>query len=224
MTTKDLFSLDHSLAGEWLEQFTYTWETIPFLTELIGKLSTLLPSDYHEIEPSIWVGRGTIIDDSAQIQGPTIIGHKCRIRHNAFIRPNVLIGSDCIIGNSSEIKNSILFDDVQVPHFNYVGDSVLGYGAHLGAGAILSNFKATGDEINAVIDQKKVPTGLKKFGALLGDRVEIGSNAVLYPGTIIGPDSIIYPLQGVRGTIEARHIQKANGSIVPRTMPEMENK
>lgn len=220
MTTKELFSLDHSLAGEWLGQFTYSWETLPLIAELIGKLSTLLPSDYHEVEPSIWVGRGVIIDDSAQIQGPAIIGHRCRIRHNAFIRPNVLMGDGSIVGNSSEIKNSILFDGVQAPHFNYVGDSILGYRAHLGAGAVISNFKATGDEIHAEIDQKKVPTGLEKFGALLGDRVEIGCNAVLYPGTIIGPDSIIYPLQSVRGTIAARRIQKTDGSIVPRNMPE----
>jgi len=222
MTVNDLFSLEHSFTGPWLKKTGQPWEALPGISQIIGQITAQLPSDFHERLPGVWVGQGTVIEDSALIQGPAIIGRRCRIRHNAFIRNQVIMGDQVVVGNATEVKNAILFDEVQVPHFNYVGDSILGYKAHLGAGAILSNYKSTGDEIHAYIDDQKVSTHLRKFGALIGDRAEIGCNAVLYPGTIIGPDSIVYPLQGVRGTLPARHIQKADGTIVARQFREEE--
>lgn len=220
MNLEALFSLEHSYAGKWLTQFQYPWEALPRIPQLLGHLVSLLPDDYVEIKPSIWVGRGTLIEETALIQGPAIIGRRCRIRHNAYIRNNVLLGNEVVVGNATEIKNAILFDEVQVPHYNYVGDSILGRGAHLGAGAILSNFKSTGDEIHVNWEGEKIASGLTKFGALLGDRVEVGCNAVLYPGTIVGPDSIIYPLQGVRGTLRPRQIVKGDGTVVQRIVPD----
>lgn len=220
MNLEALFSLEHSYAGKWLTQFKYPWEALPRIPQLLGHLVSLLPDDYVEIKPSIWVGRGTLIEEKALIQGPAIIGRRCRIRHNAYIRNNVLLGNEVVVGNATEIKNAILFDEAQVPHYNYVGDSILGRGAHLGAGAILSNFKSTGDEIHVNWEGEKIGSGLTKFGALLGDRVEVGCNAVLYPGTIVGPDSIIYPLQGVRGTLRPRQIVKGDGTVVQRIVPD----
>lgn len=222
MTVNDLFSLNHSFTGPWLRTYNQPWAVLPSISQIIGQITAQLPSDFHERLPGVWVGQGTSIEDSALIQGPAIIGRRCRIRHNAFIRNQVILGDQVVVGNATEVKNAILFDEVQVPHFNYVGDSILGYKVHLGAGAILSNYKSTGDEIHAYVDHQKVSSGLRKFGALIGDRSEIGCNAVLYPGTIIGPDSIIYPLQGVRGTFPARHIQKADGTIVARQIREEE--
>ena len=175
-----------------------------------------LANTYKEIAPNVWVGPGTYIEKTALIQGPVIIGANCQIRHAAFIRQNVICGNDVVIGNSTEVKNAILFDGVQIPHFNYVGDSILGYKAHLGAGAILSNFKSTGDEIHVWIDDQKIATGLNKLGALIGDQVEVGCNSVLYPGTIVGKRSIIYPLNPVRGTLAEDMILKNDGQAYPK--------
>lgn len=200
-----------SLAGKYLQEEERLWEVVPKIGDILKILRTQLPSTYQEIKPMVWVGPGTSIAPTATIQGPAIIGANCQIRHGAFVREQVICGDDVIIGNATEVKNSILFDGVQVPHFNYVGDSILGYKAHLGAGAIISNFKSTGDEIHLLIDQKKVPSGLNKLGAILGDRVEIGCNSVLFPGTIIGQDTIVYPLTPVRGTIPANVIIKNDG-------------
>lgn len=163
------------------------------------------------------MGRGTEIDDTVKIKGPAIIGYDCAIRHAAFIRENVIIGNEVTVGNSTELKNVLLFDKVEVPHYNYVGDSVLGFKAHLGAGVILSNLKSAKDNIKiAVGPEERLDTGLRKFGALIGDFTEVGCNAVLNPGTIIGKESIIYPLTLVRGIIPEKHILKNDGSLVPK--------
>lgn len=215
MQARDLFTWKHSLAAEWLSQMDYLWDALPKLHLYIERLSYNLPSDYIQMSPGIWVGKGTTIEETALIQGPAIIGRNCQIRHNAFIRPHVLIGDEVVIGNATEVKNAILFDKVQVPHFNYIGDSIMGFKSHLGAGAILSNFKATGEEIHVHWNNKRVATGMNKLGALIGDQVEVGCNTVLYPGTLVGRETIIYPLQGVRGSIPAKHIMKQDGKIVP---------
>jgi NDP-sugar pyrophosphorylase family protein len=205
-----------SIAGGWLRQEERWWEAIPQIADQLLALSQYLPADYQEIKPQVWVGPGSIIAPTATILGPAIIGANCQIRHGAFVRSQVICGDGVVIGNATEVKNSILFDAVQIPHFNYVGDSILGYKAHLGAGAIISNFKSAGDEIHVVVNQQKIGSGLQKLGALLGDRVEIGCNAVLFPGTIIGNDSIVYPLTSVRGTIPAEVIIKNDGKQYPR--------
>ncbi len=212
------FGLDwtKSLASEWLQKEQKLWNVLPKLAETLKAISQQLPRGYQEIKPMVWIGPGTTISPTATITGPAIIGANCQIRHGAFVREQVICGNEAIIGNATEVKNSILFDGVQIPHFNYVGDAILGYKAHLGAGAILSNFKSTGDEIHVIIDQKKVGSGLNKLGAILGDRVEIGCNSVLYPGTIIGQDSIVYPLTPVRGTIPAKVIIKNDGKQYAR--------
>lgn len=205
-----------SLAGKYLQEEQQLWDLVPKIATLLKKISAQLPKAYQEIQPSVWVGPGTEIAPTATILGPAIIGANCQIRHGAFVREEVICGDDVIIGNATEVKNSILFDGVQIPHFNYVGDSILGYKAHLGAGAIISNFKSTGDEIHVMIDDQKVGSGLNKLGALLGDRVEIGCNSVLFPGTIVGHDSIVYPLTPVRGTIPANVIIKTDGEVYSR--------
>jgi len=213
-----LFDWSHSLAGVYLEQEAFPWEAIPKIGTYISQLSEQLPTTYRELYPQVWVGPDTTIAPSAVLEGPMIIGARCEIRHAAFVRPQVICGDDVIIGNSTEVKNSILFDGVQIPHFNYVGDSILGYKAHLGAGAILSNFKATGDEIKVEWSNQRMGSGLNKLGALLGDHVEVGCNAVLYPGTIVGRGSIIYPLSPVRGTIPENTIIKNDGKHYPKRL------
>lgn len=211
-----LFDWEHSIAADFLRQESNVWRAIPKIQFFIQELIPKLPTDYQEIKPGVWVGSQTEIASSAEIIGPAIIGANCQIRHNAFIRDQVICGDGVVIGNATEVKNAILFDAVQVPHFNYVGDSILGYAVHLGAGAILSNFKAQGDEIHIYLDDQKIGSGLNKFGALLGDHVEVGSNAVLYPGTIVGRNTIIYPLTAVRKTIPADLIIKGDGQIYPQ--------
>lgn len=211
-----LFDFSHTLAAPLLERVHYPWEALPKIAEYIQELAQQLPADFEEIAPHVWVGQGTYIEKTALIMGPAIIGRNCQIRHSAFIRDQVIMGDQVVVGNSSEVKNAILFDEVQIPHFNYVGDSILGHRAHLGAGAILSNFKSTHDEINVYLEEKKMGTGLRKFGALIGDRVEIGSNAVLFPGTIVGRDAVIYPLCPVRGYVAEGSILKNDGRIFLR--------
>lgn len=176
-----------------------------------------LPGDYERIAENVWVGKGTEIDDSVRIKGPAIIGYDCAIRHTAYIRENVIIGDGAVVGNSTELKNALLFDKVEVPHFNYVGDSVLGYKAHLGAGVILSNLKSAKDNIIILTENgDTLNTGLKKFGAMVGDFAEIGCNSVLNPGTIIGRESMVYPVTMVRGIVPERHILKNDGTLVPK--------
>ena len=211
----ELFDLSHSLAGGFLAGFTYPWEALPKIKEEILRLIGTLPEgEFSEIAPQVWAHKTVTVAPTASLAGPAIIGAKTQIRPGAFIRGSVLVGEDCVVGNSVELKNVIIFDHVQVPHYNYVGDSILGYGAHMGAGAVTSNIKS--DRTNVVVreGQEAFETGMRKMGAVLGDHVEVGCNSVLNPGTVIGPGSRVYPLSSVRGVIPAKHIYKNSGEIV----------
>ena len=217
LTIEDLYDLDHTLAADYLRQFTYPWEALAGIGELILALGAALPAEeFEHTEENIWIARDSKIYPTADITGPCIIGHGTEVRPGAFIRGNALVGDHCVVGNSTELKNVILFDNVQVPHYNYVGDSILGYKAHMGAGSITSNVKS--DKALVVIHNQgeEIPTGRKKVGALVGDRVEVGCGSVLNPGTVVGRDSNIYPLSSVRGVIPAECIYEQGGNIVPK--------
>lgn len=214
---KALFDLEHTKAAKYLESFTYPWEALAGLSDYIKELGKTLPEDeYEHIGEDIWIAKDVkfYIRETNYINGPAIIGHGTEIRPGAFIRGSVIVGDNCVVGNSTELKNVVLFDNVQVPHYNYVGDSILGYKAHMGAGSITSNVKS--DKINVVVNNQgeKFETGRKKVGAMLGDRVEVGCNSVLNPGTIIGRDSNIYPTSCVRGCIPENSIYKEKKDIV----------
>lgn len=214
LSIESLYDLSHTLSADYLRQFHYPWEALKGIKEYIVKLGTSLSmEEYDEVAPQIWVHKTSTVSPTAFLGSPCIIGEKTEVRHCAFIRGSALIGNDCVVGNSVELKNVILFDGVQVPHFNYVGDSILGYKAHMGAGSITSNVKS--DRSLVVIHgEEDIPTGIKKVGAMLGDFAEIGCNSVLNPGTVIGRDSIVYPLSCVRGFVPERSIYKADGVIV----------
>lgn len=215
--TKDLFDLSFSLAGEFLSQFEYPHLALPRIKEFIISLSQTLPKEeYIEVSDGVFIANDATVAESATILPPTIIGHKCEIRTGAFIRGSVLIGNGAVIGNSTEIKNAIIFDGVQLPHYNYVGDSILGYRTHLGAGAIISNFKLDHKSVNITSNGEKLNTELRKFGAMLGDFSEVGCNSVIFPGTIVGKRCLIYPLSAVRGTIEESSILHTGGVITHR--------
>ncbi len=217
----ELFDLTQTMANELLHQVNWPWEALSGISQLILALGPALPAaEYHEIEKHVWAARDSQIASSACLNGPLIIGHETEIRHCAFIRGNALIGDNVVVGNSTELKNVILFNRVQVPHYNYVGDSILGFRAHMGAGSITSNVKSDRSLIHLRLGDDKIPTGLKKFGALLGDYTEIGCNSVLNPGTIIGRGSQIYPLSLVRGFVPSNSILKQNGQIVAKSDPE----
>ncbi|MDE5896518.1 MAG: UDP-N-acetylglucosamine pyrophosphorylase [Clostridia bacterium] len=215
MKIKELFDLTHTLANDYLSRFTYPWEALPglktFLTELGRSLD---PHEYEEVQPEIWVHRSAKIAESASLNAPCIIGADTEVRQCAFIRGSVLVGNGCVVGNSTELKNAILFDGVQVPHYNYVGDSILGYKSHMGAGAVTSNVKSDKTLVVVKENDSRIETGLKKLGAILGDFVEVGCNSVLNPGTVIGSHSNVYPLSCVRGTVPADSIYKTGGVIV----------
>lgn len=213
MKINELFSLEHTLAGDYLSAFTYGWEALSGISDMIIELSKSLSAEYTELWDKVWVHKTVKLSDTAYIKGPAIIGKDSEIRHGAFIRGSVLIGESCVVGNSTEIKNSILFDKVQVPHFNYVGDSILGYKAHLGAGAITSNVKSDKSLIS-VKGVTEIKTNLRKFGALVGDKTEIGCNTVLNPGTVIGRSCTVYPLSNVRGVIPDSYIYKSSSNII----------
>ena len=215
-TISDLYDLSHSLAGEYLSQFTYPWEALPGIKAMLCALGpTLDESQYTQVAPQVWVHNTAKVAPTASITGPAIIGPGTEVRHCAFVRGSALVGADCVVGNSVELKNVILFDNVQVPHYNYVGDSILGYRSHMGAGSITSNVKS--DKSLVVIHgQENIPTGIKKVGALLGDCVEVGCNSVLNPGTVVGRNSNIYPLSCVRGAVPANSIYKTGGIIVTK--------
>lgn len=215
--TKDLFDLTHTLAAEYLSDFEYPWQALPGIKEMIIKLGkTLDKSEYNEISENVWVHKTVAVAPTAYIGTPCIIGAGSEIRHCAFIRESALIGKNCVIGNSAELKNVILFDNVQTPHYNYVGDSILGYKSHMGAGSITSNVKSDQSLVTINTGEDKIETGLKKCGAFLGDNVEIGCNSVLNPGTIIGRNSNIYPLSCVRGIVESECIYKTGGVIIKK--------
>ena len=208
-----LFDLSHSRAGEFLAGFRYAWEALPGIGELILQLGPQLGADFTEIAPQVWVHKSAKIAPTASITGPCIIGADTEVRHCAFIRGRALVGDGCVVGNSVELKNVILFDKVQVPHFTYVGDSILGYCAHMGAGSVTSNVKSD-KSLVVVHSDPEISTGLKKFGAMLGDHVEVGCNSVLNPGTVVGKNSSIYPVSNVRGVVPENSIYKDKGNIV----------
>lgn len=212
-----LYSLEHTLAKSYLEKFTYPWETLKGISEMIIELGkSLSPDEYDNPAENVWVHKTAVVFPSAYLGAPCIIGAYTEVRHCAFIRGSALVGSGCVVGNSVELKNVILFDGVQTPHYNYVGDSILGYKSHMGAGSITSNVKS--DKTNVIIrdENETIETGLKKMGAMLGDHVEVGCNSVLNPGTIICPHSNIYPLSSVRGIVPSESIYKTAAIIIPK--------
>ena len=217
LKTLDLFDLSHTKARTLLESAVWPWEALAGIKELILALGPALPQDeYEEISEHVWVARDAVIYPNNYLGAPCIIGHETEVRPGAFIRGSALVGDHCVVGNSTELKNVILFDNVQVPHYNYVGDSILGYRSHMGAGSITSNVKS--DKLPVVVrcGDERIETGLKKIGGMLGDRVEVGCNSVLNPGTVIGRDSNIYPTSCVRGTVPERSIWKNDGTVVPK--------
>lgn len=207
-SAEEYFDLTCTLAGDYLKKFTYPWQALKGIEHLILSLSRTLGEDFVEIGENAWAHKTAEIAPTAYIGEWTVIGARTQVRHCAFIRGKVLVGDDCVIGNSVELKNAVIFDGVQIPHFNYVGDSILGYKCHMGAGAITSNVKSNKTPVT-VNGEERIDTGLKKFGAILGDFVEIGCNSVLNPGTIIGRNTTVYPLTSVRGVIPARSIVKS---------------
>ena len=216
LKTNELFDLSHSQAGAWLSGFEYPWQALSGIKDLIVSLGPTLGEEYQEISANVWVHRTATVSPTAYIGGPCIIGPETEVRHCAFIRGSALVGAGCVVGNSVELKNVILFDHVQVPHYNYVGDSILGYKSHLGAGALTSNVKSDKKPVVVRHGSESMATGLKKFGAMVGDFVEVGCNSVLNPGTVVGRCSNIYPLSCVRGTVPERCIFKTGGVIVPK--------
>lgn len=216
-TVSDLFDLSHTLAGEYLSRFEKPHESLGGIKDFITELSRTLPADeYEEVSEGVFIAKDATVAKSATILPPTVIGHKTEIRPGAFIRGSVLIGDGAVIGNSTEIKNAIVFDCAQLPHYNYVGDSVLGYRAHLGAGAIISNFKLDHKSVNIRSGEEKLNTGLRKFGAIVGDFTEVGCGSVIFPGTVIGKSCLIYPLSPVRGILPEKSIFHTDGCITER--------
>lgn len=213
----NLYDLNHTLAADYLKVFTYPWEALKGISEFIISLGkTLNPEEYNNPAENVWVHKTAKIYPSAYLGMPCIIGANTEVRHCAFIRGSALIGENCVIGNSVELKNVIIFDNVQTPHYNYVGDSILGYKSHMGAGSITSNVKS--DKTNVVIKSggEQIETGIKKIGAMLGDNVEVGCNSVLNPGTVVGRCSNIYPTSCVRGVVPECSIWKTGGVIVKK--------
>ena len=216
LKTSDLYDFSHSLAGTWLSGFEYPWQALKDIKSQILALATTLDDSYNEVAPQVWVHKTAVIAPSAYLGAPCIIGAGTEVRHCAFIRGSALVGENCVVGNSVELKNVILFDNVQVPHFNYVGDSILGYKSHMGAGSVTSNVKSDKTLVVVKRGDEKIETGLKKFGAMVGDFVEVGCNSVLNPGTVIGRNSNVYPTSCVRGVIPANSIYKASGEIIKK--------
>lgn len=210
-----LFDLNQTKAAALLMGVQYPWQVLPQISAFLLALGPTLPVDeFEQIAENIWIARTAKIAANASISGPTIIGHETEVRHCAFIRGSVLIGNQCVVGNSTELKNVILMNQVQVPHYNYVGDSILGFKAHMGAGSITSNVKSDKSLVSVQYNGQRIDTGLKKLGAILGDNVEIGCNSVLNPGSIVGRNSQVYPLSSVRGVVPAQSIYKRAGEVV----------
>ena len=213
-TITDLFDLEHTLAKDYLARFTYPWEALAGIKDLILTLGPQLdPAEYDEVAEHVWVHKTAKVFPSAYLGAPCIIGPETEVRHGAFIRGSALVGANCVVGNSVELKNVILFDHVQTPHYNYVGDSILGYYSHMGAGSITSNVKSDKKLVVVHNGTEQIETGIKKFGAMLGDYVEVGCNAVCNPGTVIGRHSNVYPTSCVRGVVPENSIFRDNGEI-----------
>lgn len=216
-TILDLYDLSHTLAAPLLERFQYPWEALPEIGGFLKALGPTLPEeDYDHPAEFVWIARTARVAPTASITGPCIIGPEAEVRHCAFIRGNALVGAGAVVGNSTELKNVLLFDKVQVPHYNYVGDSILGYRAHMGAGSITSNVKSDKKLVVVKNGPERIETGLKKVGAMLGDHVEIGCGSVLNPGTIVGRNSNVYPLSSVRGVVPANSIYKKQGEVAQK--------
>ncbi len=217
---EELLSLEYTIAAGLFEGLAYPWEALPRIRDFIMALGPTLDRDsFTEISPAVWVHKSAVIAPTASIAGPLIIDEGAEVRHCAFIRGSAVVGKGCVVGNSTELKNCVLFDKVQVPHYNYVGDAVLGYKAHMGAGAVTSNVKA--DKSLVVVHPLQgaaIETGLKKFGAILGDYAEVGCNAVLNPGAVLGREATVYPLSMVRGCVPAKSIYKAKGDMVAKNI------
>ncbi len=217
LTIQENYTLSETIAAQLFEGKTYPWEVLAGIEDFIRELGPKLPADeYEEIAPDVWAAKSAQIAPTASITGPCIIDKEAQVRHCAFIRGKAVIGKQAVVGNSTELKNVVLFNRVQVPHYNYVGDSILGYRAHMGAGSITSNVKSDKTLVCIKAGQEEIPTGMKKVGAMLGDRVEVGCNSVLNPGTVIGHDSNIYPVSCVRGYVPANSILKKPGEIVSK--------
>ena len=213
----NLYNLEETIAGKLFEGATYPWEVLPKISTFIVELGNQLNSEeYEKRGENVWVAKSAKVAPTAYINGPVIIGKESEIRHCAFIRGNAIVGEGAVVGNSTELKNVVLFNKVQVPHYNYVGDSILGYRAHMGAGSITSNVKSDKTLVVVTDGEDQIPTGLKKFGAMLGDCVEVGCNSVLNPGTVVGRNAQIYPTSCVRGVIRANSIYKKQGEIVEK--------
>lgn len=209
--TAELLDLTKSIAAPLLEKTEYPWEALPKIKAFIIELGATLPGDvYDKIGDDVWIAKSATVAPSALIAGPTIICEGAEIRHCAYIRGSVIVGAGSIVGNSCEVKNSIIFDGVQTPHYNYVGDSILGYHSHMGAGSVTSNVKSDKTNVSIMTDGERVPTGMRKFGAILGDYVEVGCNSVLCPGSVVGRNCTIYPLTRVRGYIPENSIHKGD--------------
>jgi len=217
LTINELFTLDETIAKDIFQGATYPWEVLPKISAFIMELgATLSEEEYEKKGDNVWIAKSAKVFPSAYINGPAIIGKNAEVRHCAFIRGNAIVGEGAVVGNSTELKNVILFNKVQVPHYNYVGDSVLGYKSHMGAGSITSNVKSDKTLVVVKDKEEQIETGLKKFGAMLGDYVEIGCNSVLNPGTVIGRGSSVYPTSCVRGVIPANSIYKTKTEISER--------
>lgn len=217
LTVKELFTLEHTIATDIFADVNYAWEVLPKIGGFITELGNKLPAEIYEQKgENIWIAKNAKVAPTASITGPCIIDENAEIRHCAFIRGNAIVGKGSVVGNSTELKNVIIFDKVQVPHYNYVGDSVLGYGSHMGAGSITSNVKSDKTLVTINFEGKKIETGYKKFGAMLGDFVEVGCGTVLNPGTVIGKNTNVYPLSMVRGFVPANSIYKKQGEIASR--------
>ena len=214
---KELYDLSQTIAGEYLSQFTYPWEALDGIKAYIREMGpTLDPERYEKRGEDIWVAKSATVAPTAYLNGPLIIDEEAEIRHCAFIRGSAIIGKGSVVGNSTEIKNDIIFNSVQVPHYNYVGDSILGYKSHMGAGSITSNVKSDKSLVVVKDGKEEIATGRKKFGAMLGDYVEVGCNSVLNPGTVIGRHTNIYPLSSVRGVVPSDSIYKKRGEVVTK--------
>lgn len=216
LTIKDMYDLDHTQAKDYLSQFTYPWEALKGISDFIIELGNTLDENYVQVKENVWVHKTAMVFESAYLGAPCIIGANTEVRHCAFVRGSALVGENCVVGNSVELKNVILFDNVQTPHYNYVGDSILGYKSHMGAGSITSNVKSDKTLVVVKSMDEEIETGLKKFGAMLGDNVEVGCNSVLNPGTVIGPNTNIYPVSRVRGVIEPNSIYKDCDNVVTK--------
>ena len=214
--TTELFDLEHTMAADYLAAFEYPWQALQGIKDLILELGRNLNEEYTEVSPNVWVHKTATVAPTAFLGAPCIIGAGTEVRHCAFIRGSALVGENCVVGNSVEVKNAILFDGVQVPHFNYVGDSIMGHLSHMGAGSVTSNIKSDKTPVTIKDGNDRVETGLIKFGAMVGDFVEVGCNSVLNPGTVVGRRSNVYPTSCVRGLVPADSIWKNSGCIVKK--------